>query len=592
MDGDNDRGRTDPTGLAGYDYERYSTLTGPFRDVAPGEYRFACRRLPGWRPVRTSLLMCFALLAVAAFLVFLLQPAHWPSGRSSIALTIADLFVAVNTGIIGLLTVVNVATMCRASLIARDPIPVRPQPRTRVAFVTTIVPDREPLAMVVRTLEAARAIKHDGRLDVWLLDEGADASVREACDAIGVHYFTRKGIGRYNRPSGSFKARTKHGNYNAWLDAHGAGYDFMISLDSDHVPLENFAERFLGYFRDPDVAFVVGPQVYGNYQGFVTKSAESQQFLFHSILQRAGNRTRSAMFVGTNNAVRIAALRAIGGLRDSITEDLATSLAIHASRNPVTGRRWTSVYTPDVIAVGEGPDCFSDFFNQQYRWSRGSNDELVRRFWRLAIRMRPGQLLNYSLLMAYYPSTAAAWTLGVTNSVLYMTLGVWGVRMPVHLWLMLYLDVATLQTCVYFWNRRHNVSPHETPGSHGIAGMFISALSVPVYCSSLVGSLMRRKSQFVVTSKGGTGNADTLRTFSKHLRWAAVIVAAIVASAFLGWRDPTMYVWAGLSLTVSLLPVAIWQVTRTRSRAAALDGTRQAPAAERAGGLAGEARAS
>ena len=43
----------------------------------------------------------------------------------------------------------------------------------------------------------------------------------------------------------------------------------------------------LGYFRDPDIAFVVGPQVYGNYDAAVTKAAESQQFLFHALIQRA-----------------------------------------------------------------------------------------------------------------------------------------------------------------------------------------------------------------------------------------------------------------------------------------------------------------
>src|SRR3712207_8447405 len=80
-------------------------------------------------------------------------------------------------------------------------------------------------------------------------------------------------------------------------------------------------------------------QVYGNYDNFVTRAAESQQYLFHSVLQRAANRFTTAMFVGTNNAVRLSALRAIGGLQDSITEDAATSIVWHASTNPETGAR-------------------------------------------------------------------------------------------------------------------------------------------------------------------------------------------------------------------------------------------------------------
>jgi len=562
-------GAMNPVAATGYEYDRYSTLTGVLTDPPEGSpYRVRFRRLDELRPVRTSILVFVALAFVAGFLLFLLQPAHWPSTSGSAAHVALELLVAFATAVIGILTFVNVATMGRASLIARDPIPVVPQSGTRVAFVTTIVPSREPLAVVQRTLAAAGRVRHDGPLDVWLLDEGGEESVREACRRLGVRYFTRHGVEAYNQASGTFKTKSKHGNYNSWLHAHGDGYDVMISVDPDHVPLPNFAERFLGYFRDPDIAFVVGPQVYGNYHGFVTKSAESQQFLFHSLLQRAGNRTGSAMFVGTNNAVRIDALRSVGGLRDSVTEDLATSVAIHAERNPRTGNRWRSVYTPDVIAVGEGPTTFTDFFAQQYRWARGGNDVLLRRFWRIARRLSPGQAFNYLLLMVYYPATALAWTLGVTNSIIYMTLGIWGVRMPVHLWLMLYVDVAVLQTCIYSWNRRHNVSPHESPGSNGVAGMFISALSAPVYVSALLASVLGRSSGFVVTAKGNAGRADSLRTFTRHIGWAAAILTAVAVSPLLGWREPAMYVWAGLSAALSLGPLLIWSVTRVRRRRA------------------------
>ena len=35
---------------------------------------------------------------------------------------------------------------------------------------------------------------------------------------------------------------------------------------------------------------------------------------------------------------------------------------------------------------------------------------------------------------------------------------------------MLYVDAAALQVGLYFFNRRHNVSPHENEGSAGVAG--------------------------------------------------------------------------------------------------------------------------
>ncbi len=243
-----------------YDYERHSQIAGPLAEPpADRPYRVQFRRLEGSRPVLSTLLVLIALLFVGGFLTWLMLPAHWPRSGDDMLVNVASIVVTATTGIIGWFAFLNVATLCRATLLARDPVPVRPEPGQRVAFLTTIVPEAESLELVRPTLEAALRIRHDGELDVWLLDEGDDPDVRRMCAELGVNHFSRRGVERWNQPKGPHRARTKHGNYNAWLDAHGERYDFMLGVDPDHVPLPNFAERLLGYFRDPDVAFVVGP---------------------------------------------------------------------------------------------------------------------------------------------------------------------------------------------------------------------------------------------------------------------------------------------------------------------------------------------
>jgi cellulose synthase/poly-beta-1,6-N-acetylglucosamine synthase-like glycosyltransferase len=552
-----------------YDYERHSEVAGPLVEPpADGQYRVQFRRLEGSRPVLSTLLVLIALLFVGGFLVWLMLPGHWPRSGDDLLVNVASIVVTATTGIIGWFAFLNVATLCRATLVARDPVPVRPAPGQRLAFLTTIVPEAESLELVRPTLEAALKIRYSGEFDVWLLDEGDDPDVRRMCAELGVNHFSRRGVERWNQAKGPHRAKSKHGNYNAWLDAHGERYDFMLGVDPDHVPLPNFAERFLGYFRDPDVAFVVGPQVYGNYRGFVVRSAESQQFLFHSLLQRAGNRSRTPMLVGTNNALRVTALLQIGGFQDSITEDMATSVIFHTTRNPATARRWTSVYTPDVVSVGEGPASFTDYFSQQDRWSRGTDEVLVRRFWRMAHRLGPRAMVHYLLLTAYYPTAAIAWILGAVNSILYFALGAGGVVVPAHLWLMLYVDAAALQIGLYFFNRRHNVSPHEKKGSAGVAGMLISALSAPIYAASLAAVALRRSRGFVTTPKGDASTRDTLITFRKHLLWALVFGVPLLFSFVLGHHHFSMRAWSFASLIVCLLPVAIWRVELIRVRRA------------------------
>src|SRR6185436_15830178 len=115
-----------------------------------------------------------ALLFVGAFFVWLMLPSQWPQLGNGPLLDAATLLMSVNTGLIISFAFINVATIARASLLARDPVPVAPEKGTRVAFLTTIVPSVEPLETVQPTLEAAKHIRHDGPFDVWLLDEGDD----------------------------------------------------------------------------------------------------------------------------------------------------------------------------------------------------------------------------------------------------------------------------------------------------------------------------------------------------------------------------------------------------------------------------------
>ncbi|MFF5143652.1 glycosyltransferase family 2 protein [Streptomyces sp. NPDC013157] len=560
--------------LPRYDYEHYSRLAGPLTQPDPARpYTVQYRSLLSQEPhrVRAALMLGAAPLLSLVLLTWLLQPEHWTQRDYPAydVLPALDIVMLVSIGLIEFFRCLNVLSNAHATLVARDPVPVVPETGTRVAFITTFVPGKEPLDMVTRTLEAAVRLRHRGLLHVWLLDEGDDAEVKEVCARLGVHHFTRKGVERWNRPQGPHRAKTKHGNYNAWLEAHGGEYDFFASVDTDHVPLPNYLERMLGYFRDPDVGFVIGPQVYGNYDTFVTKAAESQQFLFHALIQRAGNRYGAPMFVGTSNAVRIRAIQQIGGLYDSITEDMATGFEMHRAKNPATGRKWRSVYTPDVLAVGEGPNAWTDFFTQQLRWSRGTYETILKQYWKGLFSLGPGKLFNYTMMIIFYPMSALNWILAALSCALFLGLGASGVNIDPAVWLMLYGNASALQIGLYVWNRRHNVSPHEPEGSGGVAGMVMSALSAPVYARSLMDAVLRRKSRFVVTPKGESASPDTLfGTFRIHWFFILVFGGSLAAGFVEGHAQPAMLTWATLALLITAAPIFVWRYTLRKERGA------------------------
>src|SRR5262249_1427998 len=135
------------------------------------------------------------------------------------------------------------------------PMMRRPQAMARreglkVAVVTTIVPGAESIEMLEETARALVALDYPH--DTWVLDEGDADEVRALCRRRGAMHFSRKDLIHYQARDGVFKARSKHGNYNAWLYEIGFDrYEIIAAFDPDHVAAPSFLSHVLGYFDDP-----------------------------------------------------------------------------------------------------------------------------------------------------------------------------------------------------------------------------------------------------------------------------------------------------------------------------------------------------
>ena len=93
----------------------------------------------------------------------------------------------------------------------------------------------------------------------------------------------------YQAPSGPYAARTKHGNYNAWLDRVGfSHYDLLVAFDPDHVPDRHYLTQTLGYFVDPRIGYVQASQAYYNQRAsFIARGAAEETYAYYSSTQMA-----------------------------------------------------------------------------------------------------------------------------------------------------------------------------------------------------------------------------------------------------------------------------------------------------------------
>jgi len=556
-----------------------STITGAFQPIAP-DGRVHYRPLEGrWQRIGTIAIACLAVLLSIVYVTVLVMSAviAFQEGGQQFVTIVAVLALGneiVKTPL--------VFTLAYAAAFAKKPIPVRQDKTLNVLLGITFVPKSEDINRLRDVLVAAQHITHtDGAFAIAVFDEGSINDPFAVIDLINnlnargsghhIYRISRLGSHRYNKKKGRFSEKTKYGNINAALaqvyfhpEIYGK-YDILLGLDPDHLPMETFAERMLGPFNDPDVAFVVGPQAYANatYNN-VARGGESNQYVFHALVQSVANTHEAAMLVGTSYAIRLSVLKQINGIQPSITEDLATTFAVLSRRNPATKRPWKSVYNPDVLAHGEGPSSWGDFFKQQDRWARGALEFM----WRgpfvkqmLGMWRRPLRIMHYTMLMAFYPIMAVSWLLAAANSALIALVGASGRILDPDVWLIFYGWATLAQIWLYFRMRRHNVSPFERRNSWGFYGMFMGVVTAPVFANALVKTIFRRPVGFSVTPKGVKTNEDRLFTFRLHIGWILFYVNLIVVGYFNHHLNAATLAWALLAISLLASPMVIWKLS-------------------------------
>ncbi|MBV9546218.1 MAG: glycosyltransferase, partial [Chloroflexi bacterium] len=411
----------------------------------------------------------------------------------------------------------------------RHPRPFVAPPGLRVALITLCVPSHESSDVIRAQLEAMVRVRYPH--DSWVLDEGNDPTVRDLASELGVRYFTRAGIDRYNQSQPPFKARTKAGNVNAWLDAHGSNYEFFVQFDIDHHPEPEYLHRVLGYFHDQKVAWVQAPSVYGNLDNWVARGAAEQELVLQGPLQRGFfGHSETPFIIGSHCTYRMSAVREIGGFAPTRAED-------HLDTMLLASRGYRGVFVPEIIARGLGPDTFETYVRQQFAWAVSMIQVLVGYTPRMLRRLGPGRALQFLFAETWYP------LFGLSMLVLFLipVAALVADEQPARVSLIQFVVAsAPLQLTalgVWWWSRRW-----QTPSGLGLSwrGVVLHIARWPIVLWALINVLLRVRHPYMITPKNGRDALPGFGLSSQliYLAAATISMGAVWLSLIRG-GDPT-----------------------------------------------------
>ncbi len=396
---------------------------------------------------------------------------------------------------------------------------------TRVALITLCVPSSETLEVIVQQLAAMAAVRYPH--ESWVLDEGHDPRVRAAAERLGVRYFSRRGIPRYNQDTAPFKAKTKAGNVNAWLDLHGHRYDYFVQFDIDHRPAPEYLDRVLGHFDDPDVAWVQGPSIYGNLRNWVARGSAEQELVLQGPLQAGfyGN-SETPFIIGSHCTYRTRAVLEINGFQPTRAED-------HLDTVILASRGYRGVFIPQPLAWGAGPETFETYLRQQFAWAFSMMQVLFQFTPRLVRSYRPGQALQFLFAQTWYALWSSAMLVLFSVPLVALLTGHEPANVPMWQFVLSSAPMGVTALVIWLWTR-----PWQLPSGLQLTwrGVVLHVARWPIVFWALLNVLLRVQHPYMITPKGAQ---DGLPPFS--MRSQALYLVAAWLSVLVVWS----YLWRG-----------------------------------------------
>jgi cellulose synthase (UDP-forming) len=468
------------------------------------------RRTPSSH-IRRALIVLPLWLVSSAFL--------WSWWLSSTRDATAYLYIPLTFALVYEYLVLPSAFLYFVTKAKKPPVRRRAQKDLKVAVITLCVPSQESISIVERQLKAMSKITYPH--DSWILDEGNDKNIKILAKLYGVKYFSRKGVAKYNQESAPFKAKTKAGNVNAWLDkVKNMNYEYFVQLDIDHNPKSTYLNKTLGYFKDKNVAWVQAPSVYSNLHHWTARGSAEQELVLQGPLQMGFyGHSETPFIIGSHCTYRMCAVREIGGFQPTRAED-------HLDTVMLANLGYRGVFIPEVIAQGDGPETLQTYLAQQYAWAYSMFQVLLFHTPKLLKKMPLKRKLQFLFAQTWYPIWSTAYAIMffvpiaslITNKNVINTSGK---DFAMH-----FLPVF-LSGFIIWWAGRPLMQPQNVRLSW--RGAVLHAIRWYAVMKAILSALFKIQKPYMITPKGESSQAKvSMRVYRPFLILASISFAAIV----------------------------------------------------------------
>jgi cellulose synthase (UDP-forming) len=224
--------------------------------------------------------------------------------------------------------------------------------------VDVLIPTyNEPVAVLKRTIIGCQALTY-AQKKIYVLDDTRRPAVEKLAAELDCEYLAR-----------SDNRHAKAGNLNHAIAQTDSA--FIVVFDADFVPTQNFLERTLGFFQDPQVGLVQTPQSFYNADPIARNLGledilTPEEEVFYRQIQPIRDGAGSVVCSGTSFVVRRQALKDAGGfVTDSLSEDYFTGIRLSA-------QGYRLVYLDEKLSAGLAAETIADHASQRLRWARGT----------------------------------------------------------------------------------------------------------------------------------------------------------------------------------------------------------------------------